>query len=105
MASYRGQAGQQGQFQALVVPSDTVYYRFTSGAGSTFWGYRFTVAPIDLRLNDRQVWFYNLSQQRHNSFRKKKKMYMMAVHSLVVRVLIFFRFRRWMGKTSSSATG
>eukprot|EP01119_Soliformovum_irregulare_P023983 TRINITY_DN8500_c0_g1_i1.p1 TRINITY_DN8500_c0_g1~~TRINITY_DN8500_c0_g1_i1.p1 ORF type:complete len:1141 (-),score=425.00 TRINITY_DN8500_c0_g1_i1:16-3438(-) len=50
IASYRG-----GQFAPLTVDSDRVYFRFTSGAGETFWGYKFSVTPVNLRLNNIQA--------------------------------------------------
>ena len=41
-------------FAPAVVNSDRFWYRFTSGGGSTFWGIRFSVIPLVLRLNDRE---------------------------------------------------
>lgn len=42
-------------WQPFIVDSDTVYFRFSSGAGETFWGYKFTITPVTLRLSDQQA--------------------------------------------------
>lgn len=42
-------------FSDFVINSDTIYFRFTSGIGKTYWGYRFKVIPLELRLNDVQA--------------------------------------------------
>eukprot|EP01087_Luapelamoeba_hula_P010094 TRINITY_DN2658_c0_g1_i4.p1 TRINITY_DN2658_c0_g1~~TRINITY_DN2658_c0_g1_i4.p1 ORF type:complete len:3811 (+),score=698.07 TRINITY_DN2658_c0_g1_i4:295-11727(+) len=53
----RVQAGGSGgsQFQTLIVPGDTVYFRFTSGPTNTYWGFKFSVSPLEWRLNDVQA--------------------------------------------------
>ncbi|PRP87156.1 putative HECT E3 ubiquitin ligase [Planoprotostelium fungivorum] len=43
------------QFNTTLINSDRVYMRFTSGYGERFWGYRFWVLPLSLRLNDEQA--------------------------------------------------
>jgi hypothetical protein len=54
IAIYRGKMG-GNQFQPLIVNGDTVYFRFTTGPVATFWGFKFTVAPLEWRLNDHQA--------------------------------------------------
>src|SRR5690606_36298132 len=54
IAVYRGKMG-GSQFQPLIVNGDTVYFRFTTGPVATFWGFKFTVTPLEWRLNDNQA--------------------------------------------------
>lgn len=54
IAVYRGKMG-GNQFQPLIVNGDTVYFRFTTGPVATFWGFKFTVTPLEWRLNDNQA--------------------------------------------------
>lgn len=59
VAFYRGPVG-NNMFDTIMVDSgtkimwshlrqDKIYFRFTSGPGETFWGYKFTVIPVNLR--------------------------------------------------------
>ncbi len=52
IVTYRGAFGST---QSLIIDSDKVFFRFTSGAGETFWGYKFTIVPLSLRLNDHEA--------------------------------------------------
>jgi len=81
VAIYRGRARSgNNQFQPIIVPGDTVYFRFTSGPIATFWGYKFTVTPLEWRLNDVQAlkglnfelgyWFLELLLEEGPSFVK-----------------------------------
>jgi len=54
IAIYRGRLT-ANQFQPIVVESDTVYLRFTTGPTQTHWGYKFSVSPLEWRLNDQQA--------------------------------------------------
>jgi hypothetical protein len=49
IATFRG-AMNNNQFQTLIINSDKVFFRFTSGAGETYWGYKFTITPLTLRF-------------------------------------------------------
>jgi hypothetical protein len=44
--------GASHTFQPFVVDGDRFWWRFVSGAGATFWGYKFTVTPLRVRLDD-----------------------------------------------------
>ena len=47
--------GAANMFQPIIVPGDTVFFRFTSGPIATFWGYKFSITPLEWRLNDVQA--------------------------------------------------
>ena len=47
--------GAANMFQPTIVPGDTVFFRFTSGPIATFWGYKFSITPLEWRLNDVQA--------------------------------------------------
>eukprot|EP01083_Nonionella_stella_P059475 155578_1 len=53
VATYRGPG--PGTYASFVVPSNRFYYRFTSSGDTSFWGYKFKVKPLDLRIDDRQA--------------------------------------------------
>ena len=44
--------GSGHHFAPFVVDGDRFWYRFASGPGATHWGYRFTVTPMRVRLDD-----------------------------------------------------
>jgi hypothetical protein len=46
IASYR-QFGRNTQ--PIVLEGSEVYFRFTSGPGETFWGYKFVIYPLQMR--------------------------------------------------------
>ncbi len=54
IAIYRGKVG-GNQFAPIIVNGDTVYFRFTSGPTMSFWGFKFTITPLEWRLSDQQA--------------------------------------------------
>eukprot|EP00455_Lapot_gusevi_P055091 TRINITY_DN8933_c0_g1_i1.p1 TRINITY_DN8933_c0_g1~~TRINITY_DN8933_c0_g1_i1.p1 ORF type:complete len:1260 (+),score=500.66 TRINITY_DN8933_c0_g1_i1:503-3781(+) len=43
------------RYQSFVVPGNKLWFKFTSSTDNNFWGYKFTVKPIELHIDDKMA--------------------------------------------------
>lgn len=53
ISTFRGRG--LDKWQSFVVDSNKLFFKFSSSADSNYWGFKFTVKPLDWRLDDVQV--------------------------------------------------